>query len=147
MAIPEPLEKDIQSLIIQVLTLAGHRAIRVNSGAVQAGTGSARRFIKFNDTPGCSDLIVCVRPHGFFVVLEVKRPSDLRAARRLLARDPSQDGTGKDIAHLRAQESFIKMITAAGGDGDFVSSPEEALAVIERAVRRRQQQLVQGEQK
>jgi hypothetical protein len=66
-------EKQIQNQIRDWLTLNGHRVIRVNSGAVAAERNGKKRFLRFNDSPGCCDLLVCVSG-GRFAGLEVKTP-------------------------------------------------------------------------
>lgn len=66
---PSPLERDIQRAILEYLKLAGVVAVRVNSGATKVGD----RYIRFNGTPGCSDILACL-PDGRFAAIEVKRP-------------------------------------------------------------------------
>lgn len=68
MMMPEPSEREIQSSIVSYLEMCGWLVVRVNSGAVKVD----KRFIRFNNTPGCSDLLVC-RPDGRFAAIECKR--------------------------------------------------------------------------
>ena len=67
MRLPRPREAHVQATILQYLRLRGAWATRVNSGAVK----TEGRFIRFNGTPGCADILACYR--GRFLALEVKR--------------------------------------------------------------------------
>jgi hypothetical protein len=79
MKLPRPREAHVQATILQYLRLRGAHAIRVNSGAVRTD----KRFVRFNDSPGCSDIVCCYR--GRFIALEIKRddkakPTDLQTS-------------------------------------------------------------------
>mgnify|MGYP000721058787 CR=1 FL=1 len=108
----KPLEKDIQKSIIQYLQFAGCAVVRVNSGAV-AIKGKRSRFIKFNDSPGCSDLLCCIE--GRFVAIEVKRPASRTEAK-----------------HLAEQQAFQERIRKSGGYGYFVTSVKEVVDIVEK---------------
>lgn len=70
-----PLEKEIQKQIHQYLTLHGWLVIRLNSGAVVGEHNGRKRFVRFNDAPGVSDLL-CIRD-GRALFVEVKRPGKI----------------------------------------------------------------------
>ena len=79
MKLPRPREAHVQAQILQYLRLRGAWAIRVNSGAVKV----EKRLVRFNGTPGCSDIVACFR--GRYLALEVKRdekakPTDQQSA-------------------------------------------------------------------
>lgn len=93
------LERDVQRTVIDWLRLWGAVPVRVNSGATKVG----KRFVRFNDEPGCSDLLVCL-PDGMFAAVEVKRPG------------------GKLTPHQRA---FLDFITSRNGLGLVVRSLDE----------------------
>lgn len=113
---PAPLEKDIQASVVVALEARGCVVVRANSGAVTvpATEGRARRFLRFNSAPGCSDLLVCYPRKadgvGVFVGMEVKRP------------------TGRLTPKQRA---FLDRVTAAGGTGVVVRSVADAMAVLD----------------
>ena len=98
-----PKEKEIQDSIREYLSLIGAVPIRINSGGIAASYGGKRRFVKFNDTPGVSDLLVCL--HGRFVAIEVKRPK------------------GSKI--LPDQLAFLDSIRQAGGIAFIAKSIED----------------------
>lgn len=78
---PVPTEAMIQEQIIQFLHLNGAVVVRVNSGGMRAVYKGRERFIRFNSTPGCADLLCCIpaKPLAIFAAIEVKRPGgDLR---------------------------------------------------------------------
>ena len=66
-------EKGTQKAILQWLRLHGAFAVRVNTGATKIG----ERFVRFNDTVGCPDILCCwpgvQYSSGIFVGIEVKR--------------------------------------------------------------------------
>lgn len=68
---------------------------RQNSGAnvIPASAGQPRRFVRFNDAPGCSD-IIGVTPWGRFLAIECK-----------VGRNKPTD----------KQRAFLDAVTAAGG--------------------------------
>lgn len=68
----EPLEKEIQKSIIDYLALLGCWRIRINSGAMSGNHKGKRWFMRFNDQPGCPDVIACLE--GRFIAIEIKRP-------------------------------------------------------------------------
>lgn len=73
MKVPAPAEKDVQRQCLQWLELWGAFPIRVNSGAFAGfGANGAKRFVRFNSEPGCSDCL-CVLPDGRFAAIEFKR--------------------------------------------------------------------------
>lgn len=69
---PRPLEKEVLKQCRQYLELRGFFVMRLNSGAVAATYKGKRRYVRFNDMPGCADLL-CVRD-GKAVFVECKRP-------------------------------------------------------------------------
>lgn len=70
---PKP-EKAVQAELRDYLTLTlGAVVVRVNSGVMPWTDNRGRgRRVAFNDSPGCSDLIVCLK--GSFIACEVKKP-------------------------------------------------------------------------
>lgn len=115
MSLPLPKEKDIQTQILDWLRLHGAVAIRINSGAFSGVHNGKKRFVRMNDTPGCSDILACVG--GTFVAIEVKKPGGRTDAKRALM-----------------QQSFLEGVSRAGGVGVIVESLqqlEEALKEID----------------
>jgi hypothetical protein len=104
-SLPRPLERDVQAAILDLLALRRAEAIRTNSGAVKVGT----RYVQFNKTPGCSDVLACYR--GQFLALEVKR--DHRE-------EPTDD-----------QAAFLARVRDAGGVGEVVWSIEQVGAILD----------------
>lgn len=104
-----PREKDIQATCTQWLELFGAVVVRTNSGGMKIG----RRYVKFNDQPGCSDTLVCL-PGGTFLALELKRPG--------------RDQT--DPLRKAKQQSFQSAVVRAGGLALIVRSLEELKAAL-----------------
>ena len=100
---------------LELLRLRGVLAIRVNCGAVTAAYRGRQRFVRFTDTPGLSDVLAVLPPHGRLLALEVKRPG----------------------GRLRpTQEAFLERVRSAGGLALVVSDIrdlEAALTECERA--------------
>lgn len=71
MKTPQPLEKEVLKACRDYLRLTGWLTIRLNSGAVRGEHKGKRRFVRFNDTRGCSDLIAVKQVTVF---IEIKRP-------------------------------------------------------------------------
>lgn len=70
-------ESEIQSAVLRYLALCGAVAVRVNSGGMHIDG----RYVRFNDTPGCSDILACLPCRGSdtlacFAAIEVKRPGN-----------------------------------------------------------------------
>lgn len=72
MGIAAKSEKGAQRAILDYLALIGAFAIRINSGGVVSEYKGRRRFVRFNNQPGCTDIVCCVA--GSFVGIEVKGP-------------------------------------------------------------------------
>lgn len=69
---PLPLEKDVQGAIKDWLRLQGFFVLRQNSGAFAGEYKGKRRFVRFTDRPGVSDLFFAKgQVWGY---CEVKRP-------------------------------------------------------------------------
>lgn len=112
-ALENKSEHDIQNECLQWLSLFGHIGVRINSGAVKATYKSGKsRFIRFNDTPGCSDILACVK--GFFIAIEVKRPK-----------------AKTDKLRLAKQIAFIESVKLSGGHGMIVTSLADMIGQIE----------------
>ena len=107
MSIREPTEADIQRTLFQYLEARGCVVVRVNSGAVKVGG----RLVRFNRSPGCSDLLVCL-PGGRMAALEVKR----------LKEHPTP-----------AQLMFLDRVRRCGGIGAVVRSTADVDAVLAEA--------------
>lgn len=73
-----PLERDIQAAVRALLSKhpAVERVFRVNSGAHVAGQGASRRFIRFHDVHGMSDLWAWLKGTPRQAFIEVKRPGE-----------------------------------------------------------------------
>jgi hypothetical protein len=97
-----PREQDLVKPALQLLALRGCFCWRNNTGAVSAGEGSRRRFIRFS-TPGASD-ILGVLPGGRFICVELKRKGNKPTA---------------------LQRSFLEAVRSAGGAALVVSSLAE----------------------
>jgi hypothetical protein len=75
-AVVKPVEKDIQNAIVAYLrTRYGAVVIRYNSGVMESDGPGGKRFTKFNDAPGHSDL-GGVLPGGRAFYMEIKRPGN-----------------------------------------------------------------------
>ena len=112
-----PKEKDVQRQCLDYLRLRGAVALRINSGAM-AGTHKGKQwFMRFNDTPGCSDILACVPLSddgagvlGRFLAVEVKGPK----------------------GRLRPnQAAFLDSVRAAGGLAICVKSLDDLIAALE----------------
>lgn len=109
-----PLEKDVQSTILQWLRLQGAFVIRLNSGAFAGEYKGRRRFVRFNSEPGCSD-ILGILADGRFLAVECKRPGwKFR---------PNDH-------HEAEQASFLEAVRKRGGVALFATSIED----VERAI-------------
>jgi hypothetical protein len=88
-----PYERDIQASVRGLLAHhpAVARVFRINSGAHVAGQGDSRRFVRYHDIPGMSDLWVWLKGTPRQAFIEVKRPgekpSDKQAAFLQAARE------------------------------------------------------------
>ncbi len=114
MSIKAPTESDLLAVIRQWLTMNGAKVIRINSGAVVSEYKGKKRFIRYNDTPGCSDLLVCWR--GRFLSVEVKRK-----------------GYSTDPKRKAKQEQFAREVELAGGIALTVESMAELEADLREA--------------
>lgn len=108
MGIKAPLEKDVQKVCVAWLRAFGATAVRVNSGGMKVG----KRFVRFNDQPGCSDILACLPQGGRFLACEVKRP-----------------GRDRTSAKRKAEQaSFRQSIAKSGGIACVVRSLAELIA-------------------
>ncbi len=108
-----PLEKDVQKTCLEWLALWGATAIRVNSGVMAV----EKRRVKFNDQPGCSDVLACLPPDGRMLALELKRPGRDRT-------DPKR---------AAEQDSFRRKVVKSGGLAIVARSLDELLAGLKAA--------------
>lgn len=69
-----PLEKEVLAQCREYLRLHGFEVVRLNSGAVTGSHKGKSRLVRFNDTPGVSDLLAVKKGAGLAVFVEVKRP-------------------------------------------------------------------------
>jgi hypothetical protein len=92
-------ETDLVRGCIDLLGLMGVVAIRINNGSVKIG----RRFVRFTDTPGVSDILACL-PGGRFLAVECKRGRNR----------PSPD-----------QHRFLRLVHEAGGATAVVYSVDD----------------------
>lgn len=108
MAIKNPLERDVLKVVVAWLRAFGATAVRINSGGMKVG----ERFVRFNDSPGCSDVIACLPPDGRTLAVEVKRPGRDRTSAKRKAE----------------QKSFRQAIVKSGGIAVVVKSLDELKA-------------------
>lgn len=106
--LPKPTEKQIQNQILDWLRLMGGFVVRINSGAMRGDHKGKRWYMRFNDTPGCSDILGVWR--GRALAVEVKRPG------------------GKLTEH---QERFLDAWQRAGGLAVVADSLDGLRAVLE----------------
>ena len=109
-----PTERDVQAACLAWLALWGAVPVRVNSSATVVGEGAARRYLRSNNAPGCSDALCCA-PDGRFLAVEFKRPGGRPTVKQeaFLARVRRSNGLAlvvTSVADLHAQ------LTAAGYD-------------------------------
>ena len=104
-AAPTPTEAEIQKLIIQWLRLQGAFVIRINGGAIK----TEGRFIRFSDTKGCPDLLVCWR--GRLVGIECKRRGGKASPDQLACLDSIRRAGGLAIVadSLEAVERALRI--------------------------------------
>jgi hypothetical protein len=103
-----PLEKEVQAQIKQYLQLNGWLVLRLNSGAIPAEYKGKRRFIRFNDQPGCSDLLAL--KDGVAAFIECKRPGKKATAE---------------------QESFLEEVRKHGGIAFVADSLDSLLSNLQ----------------
>lgn len=113
MSIKAPTEKAIQNDILEWLRLNGAVAVRVNSGAFAGEHNGRKRFVRMNDTPGCSDILACVG--GVFVAIEVKRP-----------------GGKTDALRAAKQQAFLDDVRRAQGIGIVATCIEDVAEALRR---------------
>jgi hypothetical protein len=106
-----PLEKDIQRTILDYLTLLGAFRVRINSGAMTGEHKGRKRFMRFNDTPGCPDVLVCL--DGRFVAVEVKRPGGQATEKQLAALDAIRRAGG--LAFIATSVADVERALKAEG--------------------------------
>ena len=112
----EPLERDIQSAIMEALQLHPRviKVVRTNSGgSMYRGKDGRDHLVLFTSEP-VVDLHIMLRNPGRLGWLEVKRPSWKR---------PTDEREER-------QARFLACVREAGGIGCFVRSVEEAIAAI-----------------
>jgi hypothetical protein len=109
----EPLEKDIQRVILSALRLHPKvaRIERTNTGAgkFQGKNGKAGRFIRFG-FPGQPDL-TGIANDGRVIAIEIKRPS-----------------TRHNVS--TEQRAYLDQVSAAGGYAGVATCVEEAFAIL-----------------
>ena len=110
----EPLERDIQRVILQALRLhpAVARIERTNTGAGRfvGKDGKAGRFVRYGFA-GQADLSGLAKD-GRVIAIEVKRP-----------------GTRKDLRPEQAE--YLRQVREAGGLAGVATCAEEAFAIVE----------------
>lgn len=99
-------EADVLKACLQLLALRRVPAVRVNSGAAKIGG----RYVRFTSSPGVSDVLAVLPPHGTFLAVEVKAPS----------------------GRLRpAQAQFLDVIRRAGGISCVVRDVRELALLLD----------------
>lgn len=106
-----PLERDTVAACLRLLRLRGVVAVRVNNGAVSGTHNGRRRFVRFTDTPGVSDIVAALPPRGRLLALECKRPG----------RTPTP-----------AQQVFLAAVAAAGGLALVITDIADLVAALDR---------------
>lgn len=114
---PEPTEAQAMAAIRAALSY--HPAVkalwRVNSGSMTVNEGRGRRrFVRFHDIAGCSDLIGILND-GRWLAVECKRPS---------TRNEATD----------AQLAFLETIKRAGGIAFVAAAADEARQRLDEAL-------------
>jgi len=107
----KPLERDIQKQILEWLNLWGAFAVRTNSGAFVGEHKGKKRFVRFTNRKGCSD-ILAVLLDGRFMACEVKRPGE----------KPTDD-----------QRQFLRDVEHRGGLGLWVTSLDQLRSDLREA--------------
>ena len=113
----EPLERDIQSAIMEALEIHPRcvKVIRCNSGgSMYRGKDGREHLVLFTSEPVVDLHVMLCNPAGWGWI-EVKRPS---------WKHPTD-------ARETRQAQFLDAVRRAGGIGAFVRSVEEALAAIQ----------------
>ena len=103
-----PLEKEILAQCRDYLRLTGWMVLRVNGGAVTGEYKGRRRFVRFTDTPGVSDLLAL--RDNVFLAIETKRQG----------REPTAE-----------QSAFLMDVRLHGGVGLVVHSLDELQRELE----------------
>ena len=113
----EPLERDIQKAIIDVLELHPRviKVIRANSGGAMYRDKFGREHLVLFTSEPVVDLHILLRNPSRICWLEVKRPSF--------------KGVPRDLREEK-QAAFLAAVREAGGIGCFVRSVDEAIAAI-----------------
>jgi hypothetical protein len=106
-----PREQDLVKQVLQYLRLRGALAWRCNNGAVAGTHNGRRRFVRFTDTLGVSDIVAALPPHGRLLALECKRPG----------RTPTP-----------AQQAFLTAVAAAGGLALVITDVADLVAILDR---------------
>lgn len=106
-----PRESDILSQCRDWLRLTGWLVLRVNSGATVAEHKGKRRFFRFCDTPGVSDLLAL--KGGVFLGCEIKRPGNKPTAKQLSFLDAVRRHGGMAIV-ADSVESLARQLGEAG---------------------------------
>lgn len=110
---PEPSEAAVLAAVRTALRM--HPAVawvgRFNSGAAVAGEGSARRFVRFSDISGLSDLLGQLRD-GRVLAVECKRLS-----------------TRNQVTP--AQSAFLEQVSGAGGVAFVAWAADQAIKELE----------------
>ena len=102
-------ESELIRAIYEYLKYKGHLVVRVYAGGLRKDDGSYRPQPYLQK--GTSDLLVCVKPSGRFLSLEVK----------------SKDGQVSEH-----QDAFLESVIRAGGEGAVVRSINDVECVIEK---------------
>ncbi len=111
-ALPKPLEKDIQAMILDYLTLRRVFAWRTNAGAMQGHHKGKKWFFKFHSIDGVSDILGCFE--GRLLCIETKRP-------------------GKNATE--SQQAFIDSVNRAGGLAFVARSVEDVRHELDEEAR------------
>lgn len=114
----QPLEKDVQATIRDWLKLQGWFVMRVNSGAFMGEHKGKRRFVRFTDRTGVSDLMFAKGPVWGYC--EVKRPGSAGATLQ--------------------QQAFLADVRRHGGRGIVATSVED----VQRELSRKSIRLTSG---
>jgi hypothetical protein len=105
----KPLERDILSACLKLLSTRGIPCFRNNTGAFALGDGPSKRFFRAG-TVGSSDILGVIPPSGRFLAIETKRPGE------------------KPTAEQRA---FLRAVQDAGGVGLVITDVRELAEALD----------------
>lgn len=114
----------VQSAVRLEASEKGHHLARNNVGALKDKTGRVVRFGLLNDSPALNEKIKSSDLIGWRSVVIAPQMVGFKIA-QFMARECKEPGwqfSSADNHHV-AQQAYINMVNAAGGDAAFVTAP------------------------